>query len=343
MSLNEIEGGQEFVIDRFRNEDAEGVARLFRIVYGDGYAVKLVYNPAALIEAFEKRENMPAVARTGKGDIVGYCGHYRSSPNPDLYESGQGLVLPSYRTEQIFSKLWIYLTETASGQNTDAVFGEPVCNHLYSQKAGAAIYGADTETAIEIDLLPAEAFSAENSASGRVAAMPMFMIFKQKPQTINIPKVYKTQLDYIFSTKNIKLNDKHTFRESSGDAPPGIKSAFKTQVFEFAKVARIAFSEAGGDFEKVFEKIQEEMLLQNIVVTQVWLKLTTPWIGSIVDSLRSKGFFLGGVLPKWFGDDGLLMQKVTGRPNWEGIKLYSERAKNILKLIREDWEQAGRG
>jgi N-acetylglutamate synthase-like GNAT family acetyltransferase len=346
MTLNgryKIEDGQEFAVDMFRREDAEGISHLFRAVYGEGYPVKLVYNPTGLIEAFDKRENMPAVARTGKGDIVGYCALYRSAPNAELYELGQALVLPSYRSTGIISKLCLFLYETAAKQRMDAVFGEAVCNHVYTQKTAAGLLGDDSETAIEIDLMPEEAYVAEKSSSGRVAAMLMFGIFSHNPQTIYIPKAYKDPLDYILSAKNIRLADKHTFRESSGDAPANVKTVFRTQFFDFANVARITFSEAGGDFETIFEKIEEDMPHHCIVVIQVWLKLATPWIGSIVDTLRGKGFFLGGVLPRWFGDDGLLMQKVIGSPNWEGIELHSVRANNILKLIKADWVAVGLG
>ncbi|MCX5815436.1 MAG: hypothetical protein NTX75_04225 [Proteobacteria bacterium] len=339
----EIEEGQKFVIDMFRNEDAEGVSRLFRTVYGEDYPVKLVYNPAALIEALDKRENIPAVARTGKGDIVGYSALYRSAPNPGLYEIGQGLVLPSYRSGGIISKINFFLYDASSRQNIDAVFGEAVCNHVYMQKSGAGVIGNDTETAIEIDLMPAEVYVAEKSSSGKVAAISMFAIFNQSPQTLYIPKIYKAPFNYILSTKNIRLNDKHTFLESSGVAPVDIISEYKSQTFDFAKVARIAFFEAGGDFETIFEKIEEDILLQRIMVIQVWLKLTTPWIGSIVDMLRGKGYFLGGILPRWFGGDGMLMQKVIGRPNWEGINLYSERARQILRFIKDDWQKTSAG
>lgn len=333
----EIEEGQAFTIDMFRREDAAGVSRLFRAVYGEGYPARIVYNPAELVDALDKRVNIPAVARTEKGDIISYCALYRSAPNPNLYEMGRALVLPSYRGGSILLKLTLLLYEAAERQNIDAVFLEAVCNHTYSQKIAADAFGADSETAIEIDLMPKEAYVTEKSASGRVAAMLMFAIYKQNSQAIYIPSKYKEQLDYIFSAKNIRLNDKNIYLESLGNAPSYLKSAFSMEVYDFAKVARIAFSETGSDFERVFEKIEDEMLLQNMIVIQVWLKLTTPWIGSIVDILRSKGYFLGGVLPKWFGDYGLLMQKVIGQPpSWDGINLYSERAVNILNFIKAD-------
>ena len=56
----------------------------------------------------------------------------------------------------------------------------------------------------------------------------------------------------------------------------------------------------------------------------------------LTEYLRGRGYFFGGVLPRWFGADGFLMQKVTVRPNWEGIRLYSEKAQKICDFIRED-------
>jgi hypothetical protein len=35
----------------------------------------------------------------------------------------------------------------------------------------------------------------------------------------------------------------------------------------------------------------------------------------------------------------LLLQKVTGRPGWEGIQLYSERSRKIGEIVRRDWER----
>lgn len=58
----------------------------------------------------------------------------------------------------------------------------------------------------------------------------------------------------------------------------------------------------------------------------------------MVDALLRRGYFLGGVLLRWFDVDGMLMQKIVGRPNWEGIKLYSAKAKRLLELARADWE-----
>ena len=76
------------------------------------------------------------------------------------------------------------------------------------------------------------------------------------------------------------------------------------------------------------------------LVLQAWLNLTTPWVGSAVQALRDRGYFFGGALPRWFDGDGLLMQKLLCPPDFEGIVLHSDEAKQLLDIIRRDWERA---
>jgi len=327
-----IESGQSFTIDTFRPEDAIGIARLFKAVYDNGYPVKLVYDPNQLIAAFNARENIPVVARTPNGDIVGYEALYRSCPNPSVYEAGQGLVLPGYRKHNIIKEVNSYVCEVmAPGMDIDAVFGEAVCNHIYMQKSWHQY--AKITTALEVDLMPAEAYSKEQSASGRVATLLMFRFYQLKPHIVYMPPIYENAIKYIYA----QLNDKRIFTISTEMPDKALLTQIKVQVFDFAKVARMAVHEVGEDFQEVFDREEKNALNQGTFVIQVWLKLSWPWIGSIVDCLRTKGYFLGGVLPGWFGTDGLLMQKIMGKPNWEGIQLYSEYAKEILKIVKDDW------
>jgi len=77
---------------------------------------------------------------------------------------------------------------------------------------------------------------------------------------------------------------------------------------------------------------------RGIIVTQVFMPLTVPWTGAAVDILRKRGYFIGGALLGWFGDDGFLMQKHTGTPNFEGAHMYTKRAKKIKEFVYEDWK-----
>jgi hypothetical protein len=333
--MSDIEPGQTYEFDLFRPEDAEGISQLFRTVYGDGYPIKTFIDPKLLIEENAAGRTISSVARTPKGDIVGHVALFHSAPYEQICESGAGLVHPSYRGGQgIYTGLGVHGQEvTAKRFKVELIYGEPVCNHIFAQK-GTAKVGWITQ-AIEVDLMPAEAYDKEKSASGRVTALLDFKTLKPKPHTVHLPTVYEESLRFIYGG----LDDDRDLVLSNDDLPSPIKTEIKTQVFDFAQVARLAVHDAGTDFETVFDEQEKTVKEKGGAVIQVWLKLSWPWIGRAVDVLRRRGYFLGGILPRWFDVDGMLMQKIIGRPNWEGIQLYSDRAKKILEMVREDWSK----
>ena len=111
-------------------------------------------------------------------------------------------------------------------------------------------------------------------------------------------------------------------------------------IFDFARVARIAVHEAGDDFETHLRVLEHKAQAQKVVVFQVWLNLAQPWVGETVESLRGMGYFFGGALPRWFDVDGLLMQKLLCPPDFDFIQLYTDEAKDLLEVIRKDWQRA---
>ncbi|MCX5817294.1 MAG: hypothetical protein NTX75_13820 [Proteobacteria bacterium] len=324
--------GITYEVNLFEPRDAAGVAQLFTEVYGNSYPQKIVYNPEQLITAFESRDNLPIVARTVSGQIIAYTAFYRSTPNKALYEFGQTLVLPEYRKTAVFGLLARHVAKIAPTlTDVEAAFCENVCNHMDTQRAAALF--KYIEATIEIDLMPEEAYKKEQSATGRVSAINMFRTFIPKPHTVFVPDRYGDYLRYIYEG----FDDTRTLIISTGELPTGQQTKTTAQIFDFACVARIAVHEAGIDFKESFSKEEETALGRNALVIQVWLKSSWPWIGKVVDILQNKGYFFGGALPRWFDEDGLLMQKIIGQPNWEGIHLYSPRAKTILKFVKNDW------
>jgi hypothetical protein len=337
--MNDIEPGQTYEFDLFRPEDAEGVTRLFKTVYGDSYPIKTFIEPKLLIEENAAGRTISSVARTPKGDIVGHGALFHSAPYERVCESGAGLVHPSYRGGRgIYTTLGLHVVEVAAKKyEIEQVFGEPVCNHIFAQK-GTAKAGWITQ-AIEVDLMPAEAYDKEKSASGRVTALLDFKTLKAKPHAVYLPAVYEKSMRFIYSG----LDDDRDFILSQDELPSSIKTEIKTQVFDFAQVARLAVHDAGADFESTFDQQEKTVQEKRVVVIQIWLKLSWPWVGQAIDVLRSHGYFLGGILPRWFNVDGMLMQKIIGDPNWEGIQLHFDRAKKILEIVKADWQQADQG
>ena len=326
---------QEVIVGNFCPEDAEGIVRLFQSVYGENYPIRLFYDPAAIVAANQDGRYFSIVARSSSGEVIGVSHLFPSAPNPSLYETGVGLVLKEYRKLGVNGRVLRFLYETFVPQkpHIEEVFGEAVCNHIFQQKVFPV--HQFVETALEVALMPAEAYSKEKSAPGRVATLDAFRCYHSKPHRVYLPIAYEGPLRWIYA----QLDDDRQIDLSSRDVPDASNSKGNLKVFEFAQVARMAVQEIGTDFNVFFSDLEARALAQNAVVLQAWVNLATPWVGKAVDVLRDRGYFFGGALPRWFDGDGLLMQKLLCPPDFDSIHLFSDFAKNLLSVIKKDWQQ----
>jgi len=331
-----IEPGLEWQVDRFADADAAGVVSLFRSVYGDGYPVRTYLEPALLIAENAARRTISSVARTSRGDIVGHNALFNSAPHPGTYESGAGVVHAAYRGGKgIFTALAAHGLELAPTlPQVDLVFGEPVCNHPFSQKLMHRVNFVSR--ALEVDLMPAAAYTTEASAAGRVAAFIATKTFRPKPQTLHLPQVYRSQLLFCYED----FDDRRDFADAGEAIPTGSATELQPQIFDFAAVARVPVTAVGADFADRIAALEAELAARRVIVTQLWLRLDCPWLGEAVDILRRRGYFLGGALPRWFDVDGLLMQKIGKNPDWEGICTIADREAELLRLVRADWQRS---
>ncbi|MHC1729510.1 MAG: hypothetical protein AB9866_26485 [Syntrophobacteraceae bacterium] len=256
-----IEPGQNWQVDFFRPEDAPGVVRLFHMVYGEGYPVKTFTDPERLIEDSAAGRILSSVARTPKGDIVGHTALFRSAPFHGICEAGASLVASNYRSGMLTFRLFAHSTTVAVPKlELDAFFSELVCNHVLSQRLSWKL-GLEP-CAVEVDLMPAEAYSKEESASGRVATVLSFKIRTAKLQTVHLPDVYEEMARFIYDG----IVPERRFALSSEEPPAGVETRIETQIFDFAKVARFTIHDAGEDFTAVLEGEEKAAALKGMIV-----------------------------------------------------------------------------
>ena len=323
-----------FAIGAFRPEDAEGIVALFRAVYGEGYPIRLFYDPQAIVRGNRDGSTLSIVVRDPAGAVVGVNHLVRTAPFAGVYEHAAGLVLKEYRGTGVMGRAQAYLYNeyTPSQPQIEELFGEPVCNHVTLQK-GVIRHGF-IETGLEVALMPAEAYMTEKSARGRVATLDVFRCYVPKPHRIFVPAVYEAVLKGIYA----RLDDRREMvLADSGLAADGSTEATLT-VFGFSRVARMAVSRAGADFVSRLSGLEAEARRQNAMVFQVWLKATEPWIGQATELLRGQGYFFGGAFPRWFDGDGLMLQKLECPPDFEEIVLLTDFSKELLAFIRRDRE-----
>jgi len=330
-----IEPGQAWKVDLFHPEDAEGVANLFFSVYGEGYPVKTYLDPDKLREENAAERVISSVARTENGDIVGHNALYNSAPYQGVYESGSGAVHRNYRGGHgIFSRLVTHGMKVAESFNVELIFGEPVCNHVFSQKL---VHGIGAVTmGVEMDLMPAEAYETEGSAAGRVTSLfALVKTIKSKPHGVYLPERYAEIMKDLYG----EMAKEREIALSVQSLPANVSTRIVTQHFDFARVARLAVWEMGEDFIGKFNEIETDMRDKNVTVIQAWLNIGRPWVGRAVEALKKRGYFFGGVLPRWFDTDGMLMQKLFHSPYWDDVNLHYERDREIFEMVKKDWKK----
>jgi hypothetical protein len=270
-----------FEVGLFRPDDAEGVTRLFRSVHGEDYPIKLFYDPPKLVRANQLGDYYSIVARSTGGEIIGIHNLFRSAPSRSVYEWGVGLVLKDWRAMGVSAAIEQYMIETVIPElGMHTVFGEPVTIHVAMQKHSEQ-HGFQP-TALEVGLMPGEAYSGEGVISPRVSTLLSFRIYRNMPQKIFVPISYDEAIRFMYGD----LASGRTFSESNEPVPPNSATKSKMDVFDFAKVARISFSETGSDFPECISDLEDEAVKKGCVVIQVWLKLTSAWVGGVVDYER---------------------------------------------------------
>lgn len=334
IDTNTIASGQAVEFDFLRPGDAEGVAALFHAVYGENYPHQLYYDPKGLSAENAAGRTISSVARTAKGDIVGHTALFQIAPFPGLYESGAGLVLPSYRHGVgIFKRIIAHSFEVVPKQfPIEAIFGDVILNHPYTQRT--SLRQKSIPMGVQVDLIPVAPYVKEGSASGRVASLVTINIYRPHPHKVHTPAAYHEILADLYRG----LNDQRELVASSQAAAPGSASRMESQYYGFAQVARVLVFGVGEDFGQRFEAEENAALGKGAIVLQAWLDLSEPCVGAAVDWLRGRGYFLGGLVPRWFGSDALFLQKLLHKPHWEGIVMELERGKQLLAHVRGDWE-----
>ena len=303
--------------------DAPGVAELFRSVYGEEYAFPTYYDPDALWGENQACRILSAVALTEEDVVVGHLAGFRSAPFDGFYEGGAAVVHADHRSGGVLEHMEVCLVQSVEFMSSAQEFAtDAATHHPYSQKA--AVRFGYRESALRVSNMP----RSQESGWKRESLICMSSPVKERPCKWHLPAEYAARLTVRRPNRTVV---------SQSRKPEGL-SQVDLQFFEAAQVARVNISQVGEDFSDRFDAVHRQCLDQRAEVIQVHLNLGCPGAPVALEHLQGRGYFLGGVLYRWFDDDALLLQAVKDDPDWESICAVSEEAQALLKTVREEWE-----
>lgn len=325
-SYCEVQPGQKLVVGDFRPEDADGIAKLYYAVYGDGFPVDHVYDPDEIIRLSACNELHYVVGRTHKGDIVGIYGLFRNPPGKQIMEAGGWIVLPSYRNSTLAMRLAqkIHMDPPAH-LGLNAIFGQCVCDHVITQKMGVKFN--TFYCALEIEAMPPRPQDKAGNSGGRISLLDGIIIIHDAPHGVHLPSQYAGMLREMYASRGLS-------REFRDDTGPTAACACSVQNMDTASLVKMTVHEPGIDFDAQLERMARDFPGRH--VSQLFLPLWRPGMTHAVDTARQAGFFLGGLLPLWDGKDALLMQKIATPPDFSKIQLHHRESRSLLDWILAD-------
>ncbi|MDT8903612.1 hypothetical protein [Anaeroselena agilis] len=308
------------------------VGEVFRAAYGDAFPVKYVYRPEAVLEEIRHNRLAALLAVDEDNRAAGYVSVFKSSPNPRLWEAGNMVVVPAYKQTDVSMLLAAAYTDGTlfAGNASDGLFGEVVCCHYFTQVSG--IKAGQVDCALELDQLDGPSFKDNRTGSARVSCVLNFKEYSRPTGPVYLPPVYGD-----FLSRLAQPLQPRTFAPATAPLPQDGLTRHEDRYYEAAQTWKVAVSEIGADWARFTAKLLAEAKRRGVVSLQLTLNAGCPAIGAAVEELRASGFFFGGLAPRWFGSDGLLMQQVLGvETEYEHIRLYSPTAKELLAFIRAD-------
>lgn len=189
-------------VRHFISEDGEGIASLMYRNYGDTYYKTFYYDADAIRKANENKEIISVVADSAEKIV----GHFALVPSAvsNIAEIGAAVVEPALKHMGIMSRMFDLIVTAARGLQLDAIYGEGIMLHPYSQKAN--LHHGMIESAILLGEVPSsieiEHRLKDNKRSGVVIA---FLLFDQNARSLFLPSRYRKMIEETYHNGGIIL------------------------------------------------------------------------------------------------------------------------------------------
>jgi len=319
-------------VREFREGDEEGIARLIFKNYGYSYIKDLFYYPQKVFESHGKKF-YSIVALTGERVI----GHFALVlvPESTIAEIGVAVVDPEFQGRGIMNKMFKLILKKAMELKLDAVFGEAIMFHIYSQKANLSHGFA--EAALMLGKVPVDTTIVNNELARkykRGAVLVGYYFFHKETKALFLPEVYTKRIRKTYKNADVpfvkakKAKEKipeHVFLSYTFDPP--------------TNVAKIRVDRYGKDFKQKFAILLNQLKAKHCDMIYADISLEKiPQIDKVVRILNKRGFFYSGVMFFYHhrGDYLRLQLKHSDKIGSRNYVCYSDFCKKLSKQIRKD-------
>ncbi len=313
------------------NEAIEISRNMFR-AYGYSYSLPHAYYPDRTARLITSGSLIAAGAVTPAGEFIGHCILIKHNDNAVIVEIGLAAVRPEYRGHGVFLKLTQFLVNKAKILGLLGVYGQPVTNHLFSQKTSLKLGFSDC--AVLLGYIPeSEVFRAINESLPQRETLLLHFLYTNKPERIILypPSRHAAIIKEVYGALDLAI-DSDTFCNGVSLYP---ESELRVDATGPPGSAAIVISRCGADVAKIVETHLNRLLFDRIEVIYLYLNMTDVCGCSHIDDLEKIGFFFAGILPGYFPGDALILQYLNHVPiDYDKIRVQSKLGRDLLKYVK---------
>jgi len=316
----------------FKEGDEDGISYLIYKNYGHSYIKDLFYYPKKIVELHGKQ--FYSVVAESEGRIIGHFA-FILIPESSIAEIGIVVVDPRFKGKGIMNKMIEHILKKAEEIGLDAVFGEAIMYHTFSQRSN--LKHGFCESALMLGKTPVNITIENNEltkAYKRGAVLIGYLFFHTYEKSLYLPKVYDDQIKKTYENANISFTK---LTKKNEEVPEHV---FLTYTFDPPiNVATIRVEHYGKDFKHKFLLLVSQLRAKHcdMIYADVSLK-NIPQINKVIKIMNKRGFFYCGVMFLYHKQgDYLRMQiKHSDKVGNKNYVCYSDFCKALSKYTHSD-------
>ena len=316
----------------FQEGDEEGVARLIYKNYGYSYVKDLFYYPHRILEYHGKK--FYSVIAEAQGNIIG---HFAIILVPDSTVGEVGIVVvdPLFKGRGIMNRMMELILKKAESVGMDAVFGEALMYHTFSQKSNLS-HGF-SESALMLGKTPVDITIENNELTKgykRGSVLVGYRFFHKQKKKLYLPEIYKELIEQTYTNAGISFKSKKAKKTKS---PPHTFLAY-----EFdppSNIGKIRVDAYGKDFNQKFLHLVSQLRAKHCDMIYVDVSLEhIPKIDKVISIINKRGFVYSGVmfLIHNKGDYLRLQLKHSDKIGTKNYLCHSEFCTQLMTYIKDD-------
>jgi serine/threonine-protein kinase RsbW len=325
---------ESFQVRPFIPADAQAVVRLFYRTYGYSYPHEYLYYPERLTALNTEGSLRSLIAVSHEGELAGHIALFLSPDHPSLAEIGAAVVNPDSRGHSCLLQLTEHALAEARQCQLQALFGQAVTNHTYSQKVAESFQF--TPCGLLVGYGPASLTfkKIHEDLPQRESLLLLYRgLIPISPIAIYAPARHEEWIRKIYAGLGMKPAILTPPGDLQGNLPG--QGHIELSTYQTTGTATIRVKSIGQETPEDIRHALKHLCQARFEVIQLNIDLGQPGAPELISRCEPLGFFVGGILPGLNDAQTMILQYLNNVPiDYDQIQLYSPLAQEILTYVK---------